>query len=58
MSRFVSKFPRMRVRKFGRAAGHGNSSRSFYGGWRKLFVAGRAKVREELRANVAREIIA
>ena len=48
----------MRLRKFGRAAAHGNSCENFYRGWRKLFVGGRAKVREELRANVAREIIA
>ena len=57
-SRFVWKFARMRLRKFGRAAAHGNSCENFYRGWRKLFVGGRAKVREELRANVAREIIA
>ena len=57
-SRFVWKFARMRLRKFGRAAAHGNSCGNFYRGWRKLFVGGRAKVREELRANVAREIIA
>ena len=57
-SRFVWKFARMRLRKFGRAAAHGNSCENFYRGWRKLFVGGRAKVREELRANVARETIA